>query len=654
MSLLVVDAVRKEYGAEPLFRDVTFALAPGDKLGVIGANGSGKTTLLRIVAGEEPPDGGKVSMARDATLGYLPQIPALPEELSVLDAIFHGGSEALLRLRDYEAACRALARAGGTDDALLRRVTALGQQLDSHGGWELEAEARAILDRLGIADTEAAVGTLSGGQRKRVALARALLLHPDLLILDEPTNHLDADTVAWLEAWLERYSGALLLVTHDRYFLDRVTERMLELEGGEATVIQGNYTRYLEFKEDRARLREAEGRTRDGLIRRELEWLRRGAKARTTKQKARVQRAEALLATPRDATAAELEVQAASSRLGRKVIHLEAITHGYGGRALFRDLFLRLERGDRLGIVGPNGSGKTTLLEILAGRITPDSGQVEKGETVVLGYYDQESRALDDEARVIDYAREPGDEVRGPDGSSVTVGRMLERFLFPPASQYSYVGSLSGGERRRLYLLRLLMTAPNVLLLDEPTNDFDIPTLQALEEYLDSFQGSLVVVSHDRYFLDRTVDRILHLPGDGTVREYPGSYSTFLEMRKREEEAGPGRDVGFRGRGGTPEMAAGGAGRREERPGSAAPNAERTPSPAGAVPRKLTYRERKELEQVEARIAGAEARKAAIQEELGAAGSDYGRAEGLYRELTELEGKLEAELERWGELAERA
>jgi ABC transport system ATP-binding/permease protein len=536
-------------------------------------------------------------------------------------------------VHDYEAACRALEAAGGTDELLLRRVTELAQTMDRLGGWELETEARAILGRLGIRDTSARMGTLSGGERKRVGLARALLLHPDLLILDEPTNHLDADTIAWLEEWLSRYTGALLFVTHDRYFLDRITNRVLEIEGQRVNRFVGNYTRYLEMREEREARRESEARTRDNLVRRELAWLRRGAKARTTKQKARVGRAEALMAEEIAGPGRAIEIGAASTRLGRKVLELEGVSVSFGERAIVRDFTFRLLPGDRVGVIGPNGAGKTTLLELLAGRLTPDSGEVVRGDTVALGYYDQESRGLDDAVRVIDSVREIAEQVRTADGSFITAGQLLERFLFTPDAQYTQVGRLSGGERRRLYLLRILMAAPNVLLLDEPTNDFDIETLVALESYLDAFGGSLVVVSHDRYFLDRTVDQLLVFEGDGRVRPFPGSYSAFAEARAEEARARETRE-------------------REAR--TAAPRGRSTPASEGDGARKLTWKETREMETLEAEIASGEARREEIAAALAEAGSDFAVAGPLYEELQALDARLTVAMERWGALAERA
>jgi ATP-binding cassette subfamily F protein uup len=475
------------------------------------------------------------------------------------------------------------------------------------------------------------MGTLSGGQRKRVALAHALIERPDLLILDEPTNHLDAETISWLEDYLERYGGALLLVTHDRYFLDRVTTRILEVEGGVVQAFDGNYAYYLEKKEEQESARAVEGQKREMLIRRELAWLRRGAKARTRKSKSRVERAESLIAQPKEAAKAALDMSVGSTRLGKKVLELRDITKSYDGRVLIGGFSRTLTPGERVGVIGPNGAGKTTLLEIVAGRVAPDAGSLEVGQTVRIGYYDQESRALDEQERVIDYIRAVAERIETADGSFITAGQMLERFLFTGAMQYAPIAKLSGGERRRLYLLRVLMGAPNVLLLDEPTNDLDIQTLIVLEDYLDGFPGNLIVVSHDRYFLDRTVEHVFRFEGGGRLREYPGNYSAFLEARRQEEDDAP------------PAEAAAGA-RPASRQSSAPPPARR----------KLTFKERQELEATEARIEAAERRAAEVEAELSANSSDAHLVHRLYEEREQLTEQLTRDMERWAELAELA
>ncbi|MGH9942296.1 MAG: ABC-F family ATP-binding cassette domain-containing protein [Pyrinomonadaceae bacterium] len=631
MHLLSIEAVSKNYGLRPLFENVSLGFDSADRVGVVGVNGSGKTTFLRLIAGEEQPDTGRIIFAEGVSLGYLPQNPPFEPEQTVLDALFAANDDRMRLLRDYEGACHELAASGADDQRLLSRVSELAHRLEASGAWELETNARTVLGRLGIQDTGARMSTLSGGQRKRVALAHALIASPALLILDEPTNHLDAETITWLESYLARYSGALLLVTHDRYFLDRVTSRILEIDRGGVQTFDGNYAYYLEKKEEQESARAVEGQKREMLIRRELAWLRRGAKARTRKSKTRVERAVELIAQPKEAARAELGISVGSSRLGKKIMELRDVTKSYDGRALIESFNYTLKPGDRIGVIGPNGAGKTTLLEIIVGRISPDRGAVELGQTVRLGYYDQENRALDEQQRVIDYVRDVAEQIETADGTLITAGRMLERFLFPGAMQYAPIAKLSGGERRRLYLLRVLMGAPNVLLLDEPTNDLDIQTLVTLEDYLDGFGGCLIVVSHDRYFLDRTVDHIFRFEGDGRVRQYPGNYAAFLEARQEEES----RASAFK-----PEASA--------RP---APRERVAASPAV---RKLTFKERKELEELEARIQEAEQRQVELEIELAANSSDAHLVHRLYEERESLATQLARDLDRWAELAELA
>jgi ATP-binding cassette subfamily F protein uup len=629
MHILSVEAVSKDYGLRPILEDVSLGLDSDDRVGVVGVNGSGKSTFLRLIAGAEQPDAGRIILADGVTVGYLPQNPPYVAEATVLEAVFAASDARMRLLLDYERACNELAAAGGDEQRALERVSELGRRLEASGAWELETNARTVLGRLGITDTNAKMGTLSGGQRKRVALAHALIERPGLLILDEPTNHLDAETISWLEEYLGRYSGALLLVTHDRYFLDRVTTRVLEVERGAVQAFDGNYAYYLEKKEEQETARAVEGQKREMLIRRELAWLRRGAKARTRKSKARVERAESLIAQPKEAARAALDMSVGSTRLGKKVLELRGITKSYGGRVLLEGFSRTLTPGERIGVIGPNGAGKTTLLEIIAGRVAPDAGALEVGQTVRFGYYDQENRALDEQERVIDYIRAVAERVETADGSFITAGQMLERFLFTGAMQYAPIAKLSGGERRRLYLLRVLMGAPNVLLLDEPTNDLDIQTLIVLEDYLDGFPGNLIVVSHDRYFLDRTVEHIFRFEGGGRLREYPGNYSAFLEARRKEEsDAAPA------------EAAARPAGRQSD-----------GPPPAK---RKLSFKERKELEETEARIEGAERRLTETEAELSANASDAHLVHRLYEERERLTEQLARDLERWAELAEFA
>ncbi len=475
--------------------------------------------------------------------------------------------------------------------------------------------------------------TLSGGQRKRVALAHQLIVEPDVLILDEPTNHLDADTIEWLEDYLTRYKGVLLLVTHDRYFLDRVTNRILEIDRGTIQTFAGNYAYYLERKAEQDELRVVEGHKREQLIKKELAWLRRGAKARTRKSKHRIAAAHDLMAQPKEQAKAEVDIAIGSRRLGSKIVEIESISKSYDGTPLIKDLSYLIKRSDRIGIIGPNGSGKTTLLEIITGRVKPDAGVVDVGTTVVIGYYDQESRALNDEQRVIDYIRDVAEFVTTAEGVQITAGKMLERFLFTPAMQYAVIGKLSGGERRRLYLLRILMNTPNVLLLDEPTNDLDIPTLVALEEYLDDFGGALIVVSHDRYFLDRTIDNIFKFEPNGIIREFAGNYSAYLDRIEAEKSSA--------------EEAVTIAADSQKIPVNEAPRSD-------GKSQKLSFKEKRELETIEKEIAEIETRLPLIDKEMADNASDAGKVGLLFKEQTSLSEKLAGHLERWAELADRA
>ncbi|MBA2378454.1 MAG: ABC-F family ATP-binding cassette domain-containing protein [Blastocatellia bacterium] len=629
MNIVSLENVSKNYGIKPLFENVTLGLEDRDKIGIIGANGSGKTTFLRITAGLEEPDTGRVVRAKGKTLAYLSQNPPYDENLTVLETIFASSSGIMQTIRDYEAACHHLA-AGSADAKLLERMSELQHDLEMNGGWEIEANARAVLTKLDITDTAAKMETLSGGQRKRVALAHELIFKPDILILDEPTNHLDADTIEWLESYLERYTGVLLLVTHDRYFLDRVTDRIFEVDRGAIQSFNGNYGYYVEKKAEQDELREVEGHKREQLIKKELAWLRRGAKARTRKSKHRINAAHALMAAPKEAAKQDVDIAIGSKRLGSKVVEINNISKSYGETTLINDLSYLLKRDDRLGIIGPNGSGKTTLLDIITGRVQPDSGEIDIGQTVHIGYYDQESRELNDEQRVIDYIRDIAEFVTTNAGVQITAGKMLERFLFTPAQQYAVIGNLSGGERRRLYLLRILMGSPNVLLLDEPTNDLDIPTLIALEEYLDDFAGALIVVSHDRYFLDRTIENVFRFEDGGHVREFAGNYSAYLEVNEREEAEGK-----------TVQAA----------------KDQKAPEPAASAKsgsKKLSFKETRELQDLEKRIAETEARLPVIEKELVVAAADAGRVHQLFTEQQTLEAQLEADMSRWTELAERA
>lgn len=638
MNILSLENVSKNYGFKPLFESATIGLEERERVGVIGANGSGKTTLLKIIAGQEQPDTGRIVRADGKIIAYLSQNPLFDDAATVLETVFAATGGVIKILKDYEFACQELAAHNGEDNQLLDKVADLQHKLELANGWDLESNARTVLTRLGIHETTAKMGTLSGGQRKRVALARELIVKPDLLILDEPTNHLDADTINWLESYLANYSGALLLVTHDRYFLDRVTDRILEIDRGGVQSFGGNYAYYLEKKDEQETLRAVEGQKHKMLVRKELAWLRRGAKARTRKSKSRVDAAQDLIAQPTERAKAEIDISVASRRLGSKIVELENISKSYDGKKLISDFSYIFKRDDRIGIIGANGAGKTTLAEIITGKIAPDIGKIETGSTVAIGYYDQESRALNDEQRVIDYIREAAEYVTTADGTQITAGQMLEKFLFPPAVQYALVGKLSGGERRRLYLLRILMSAPNVLILDEPTNDLDIPTLIALEEYLDDFAGTLIVVSHDRYFLDRTIDRVFKFERAGKIREYPGDYTAYLAITEREAAAKV-----FNAK--TPEI--------PFRDNSNKSNGLLSSNDLNR-PQKLSFKEQRELETLETKIAVSETRIAELESALNQSSSDAGKVNELFAEQQKTREQLELDLQRWMELSEKS
>jgi ABC transport system ATP-binding/permease protein len=623
MKMLTVENIAKNYGEKVLFQQLSFTIKEGERIGIIGVNGAGKSTLLRIIAGVDVPDEGKITYPKDFTIGYLPQQPEFRHDFTVLEQVFHRDTPLIRLLREYELALAELEE-HPLDEKRQARLYALSQQMDAQNAWDANANAKAILTKLGISDMTKRIGELSGGQKRRVALAQALIEAPDLLILDEPTNHLDYEAIRWLEEYLSRYQGAVLFVTHDRYFLDRVTNRIFELDRGKLYTYVGNYAAFLEAKA----LREEQERTavekRHHLYRRELEWVKRGAKARTTKQKARLKRFEQLESSLVTEKSSQLDITLGGSRLGKKVIELKHVSQSFGGKQLFHQFNFLIKPGDRIGIVGPNGSGKSTLLNVIAGRLHPEEGEVEIGPTVKIAYYTQEHVEMDEQKRVIEYIREAGDVVRTVDGTVISAAQLLERFLFPMHMHGTPIRKLSGGEKRRLYLLRLLMTEPNVLLLDEPTNDFDTQTLTVLEDYLQSFPGVVVTVSHDRYFLDKVADQLLILEGNGRISTYFGEYSAYLEeqlLRKstqKQEKQAP----------------------------------KETKAPKKQTKRRLTFKEQKEWEEIEANIAALEAKLQQVAEEMEAYASDYEKIQQLSQEYEELSAKLDSLLERWAELSE--
>ncbi|BAD78365.1 ABC transporter ATP binding protein [Synechococcus elongatus PCC 6301] len=494
MALMTLRNVSKDYGLKVLLQSASFSVGDRDRIGLIGRNGSGKSTLLRILAGLETADSGDIQRQSGLRSVYVPQDPQLDPERTVLEQVFADAGEQLQLVRDYEAISEQLATAEGeAAEALMARLTSLSQQLDAQDAWGLETQAKIVLSRLGIHNFQQRVGDLSGGYRKRLGLASALLADPELLLLDEPTNHLDADSVEWLQSFLSKFRGALVLITHDRYFLDRVTNRILDLDRGELSAYDGNYAYYLQKKAEQEASAASSAHKFQGVLRRELAWLQRGPKARSTKQKARIQRIEEMRSQEVRGAAGRVEIAAASQRLGKTVVRLENVSKSFGDRQLIQDFSYEVSPEERLGIIGPNGVGKSTLLNLMTGQLSPDQGKVVQGSTVCFGYVDQQAEGLElaaqKQQRPIDYLREEGEYLPLGNGEKLSASQLLERFLFPPAQQYAPIASLSGGERRRLYLLRILMTAPNVLILDEPTNDLDIQTLAVLEDYLEDFPG---------------------------------------------------------------------------------------------------------------------------------------------------------------------
>lgn len=631
MSLITIEHLTKSYTERLLFDDTAFSINEGEKVGLIGINGTGKSTLLKIVAGLEEPDDGSVVRRRNLYVRYLPQIPVFTAGDTVLDAI----------VRDNQDEPHFSSRE------------------------EIEASAKNILTRLGIYDFDEKVEHLSGGQRKRVALTSVLLSTADLLILDEPTNHLDSEMADWLEEYLKKFRGALLMITHDRYFLDSVTNRIVELDKGKLYSYQTNYEGFVKLKAERIDMAVASERKRQTILRTELAWMQRGARARSTKQKAHIQRYEALRDMDAPEFDKEVEMESISSRLGRTTVEVKDLCKAYGNKVLLKDFTYIFLKNDRVGIIGPNGSGKSTLMKMIAGWVQPDSGTIEIGQTVKIGYFSQENEAMDENLKVIDYIRNVAEYVQTKDGS-ISASQMLERFLFPGSVQYTTISRLSGGEKRRLYLLRILMDAPNVLLLDEPTNDLDIRTLTILEDYLDNFQGIVITVSHDRYFLDRMVRRIFAFEGDGNVVQYEGGFTDYQAaylMKHPELSGGNGAGRGSAGgnRSGAGNSSAGNAGGSaqgaagetgvDEASGTAAKKSSQD-GRAHQKKLKFSFKEQREFETIDADLAALEQQIKDCEAAQSACGSDYVKLQELQARQAELEAALEEKTERWMYLTE--
>lgn len=626
--ILSAENLGHSYGVRTLFKNISFNIEEGDKIGVIGVNGTGKSTLLRDIATGEPGE-GKITKNGTCVIEYLPQDPAFEPDATVLEQVFRGESPQLDVVRRYEEAVQQ-AEAEPENKTARQKLLALQQEMDSKFAWQMESEAKAVLDKLGITDLQQPMKELSGGQRKRVALAGVLVRPSDLLILDEPTNHMDNETVAWLEEVLQKRKGALLMVTHDRYFFDRVVNRTLEIDGGEGYLYTGNYSLFLQKREERRIAAAGAAQRLRNVYRRELAWISRGAEARRTKSKERIERFNELKKEVNNIkTEQQLEISSVGSRLGKTIIECEHIGLDYGGKTYIDDFNYVLLRNDRIGIVGPNGSGKSSLMDIIAGRLAPTRGTVKVGQTVKIGYFAQHSEFKDADCRVLEYIKNVSDYIETADGTRITAAQMLERFLFPPELQWVPVSKLSGGEKRRLYLLSVLMSAPNVLILDEPTNDLDIPTLSVLEDYLDTFNGAVIAVSHDRYFLDRFAGKIFAFMGGGEVRQFIGDYSRYEQARAEAQNLA----------------------RQQERAQSTAKPQQREEKQRAP---KMTYKEKLEYEQIEQVIAQAEAELKMTEMEINACGTDFVKLTELTAKQQELTQRISDLTDRWAYLEELA
>lgn len=632
MSIMTIQKLGKMHGLTQIFNDVSFSIDKRDRIGLIGANGSGKSTLLKILAGLDHADTGTIEIRQDLRIEFLPQNPVFQAEHSVLEHIFYASSDIARTVRDYERVTHQLEE-NPDDLSLMNQLNKLSQQMDAMNAWEYQTRAQMILTKLGVVDFDAKMETLSGGYRKRVALARALLDGSDLLMLDEPTNHLDADTVAWLEEYLENYRGAVLVVTHDRYFLDRVTNRILEIDRREMREYAGSFSYYVERKAEFEAALASQESKRQNILRKELEWLRRGAKARRTKQKAKIQRIETIQNITFERPREELHFGITARRLGTKVVEMKNLSKSFDDRKIIDNFSYTIERGQRLGVIGRNGAGKSTLANLITGKILPDEETVAVGETVYFGYYDQESTDMRMDERAIDYVKRQGGElIRGLEGNVLTAAAAMEQFNFTSQMMFAPIEKLSGGERRRLYLVRTLMKDPNFLILDEPTNDLDIATLESLEDFLDGFGGCLLVISHDRYFLDRTVDQLIAFEGNGKLRTIPGNYTTYERLRREEQDLERSQ-------------------REATRPEETKKKSK--PAPASNRQKKLSYMEKRELTELEEKIPVQENQLKDLEKQMVDAATDYMKLTELSELHCKLKEKLEADILRWETLASR-
>lgn len=640
MAIITIQSLSKDFGIKEILKGASFSIDDKDKVGLIGVNGSGKSTLLKILSGLEPYDGGEMVVKSGAKIIYLPQQPEIEADNTVLEQVFVYSGEQMQWIKEYEDLSHRIAHADTvTQEQLMGKLERVTEKINGANAWDLETNAKIILDKLGISDFEARMGDLSGGYRKRVALASALMADPDLLLMDEPTNHLDAESVQWLQEYLQKFQGAIFLITHDRYFLDQVTSRILEIDRADMYSYSGNYSYYLEKKALAEESEASSQRKHQGVLRRELEWLKKGPKARSTKQKARIDRVYEMKDKEFKQTQGKVEIDTPSRRIGKKVIELDNVSKSFGDRTLIQDFTYEFAPDDRVGIIGGNGVGKSTLMNLIMGKLEPDNGKVEIGSTIHIGYFDQHSDGLitaaQNEQRAIEYIKDVATYIETADGSQISASQLLERFLFTPNQQYSPIAKLSGGEKRRLFLLRMLISNPNVLILDEPTNDLDVQTLAVLEEYIESFKGCVILVSHDRYFLDRTVETIFAFESNGNLRQYPGNYSVYLDYKNKAEKQ-----------------------LQEEKNNNnkavkQPKNIVEKESKSSQNNQKMSGYQRKEFEKLEIKIIPElEIKKAEIEKQLYNSDQDYETLNKLTSELAKINEKIDKATHKWMELAE--
>ncbi|MBI6002229.1 ABC-F family ATP-binding cassette domain-containing protein [Clostridium perfringens] len=632
MNLITLENISKSYSEKILANNVSLGINEGEKIGLIGVNGTGKSSFLKIVAGVEEPDEGTVTKGNRVRIEYLAQTPDYDDNATVLEQVFKGNSEEMRILREYEELLEKIDK-GEVKENDSERLIKLQGKIDALNLWDMESEAKNVLTKLGITNFEEKVGNLSGGQKKRIMLAAALITPCELLILDEPTNHLDNETISWLEEYLNSRKGALLMITHDRYFLDRVTNRILELDRGRLFSYDGNYSVFLEKKMERIAIEKASEEKRQNLMRKELAWVRRGAKARTTKQKARLQRFDELVNQEGFIENENIEISVMGTRLGKKIIEIEHLNKSFGDKKIVDDFNYIVLRSDRIGIVGPNGIGKSTLMGMIEGKVKPDSGEIIKGETVKIACFSQEDTHMHPEMRAIDYIKEAGEYLQTATGERITASQMCEKFLFDGTLQWTMIGMLSGGERRRLHLLRVLMEAPNVLLLDEPTNDLDIETLNRLEDYLDDFGGVVITVSHDRYFLDRICNKIFSYKGNGKIDIYTGNYGDYLLSKEEEVVNNKEKEVAVD------------KNKKE-------PSVDKNKNKGKVL--KFSFKEQREFETIDEEIMTLEEKIEELDSLMAKHASEYGRLQELIEEKANVEEELAFKYERWEYLNELA